>query len=1174
MTKVFWQFWRKREIDRSVNSADSAAVLPESNTALGKFPTGRRRGRKRRIWIALGMLLLGLFWLDGPGFRWIAPRVATHFPGAAGLHGGFGVEGRLSRGFALSKLRFAPDLGRVSLDIDRLTFAYPFSGWVRGQGMALTLDGVHVEYRLGAKREKLGPLDLKKWVGNLQRVRSGIIPVDLDFRNVTVSASDEGRPVLSLAPSRLFHRSGSEDFLMELGEVTDSENREWPAQRSTLSWRMDRLELPRLDPLPGVVLREAVLHLPLGGEPSVDADACLDDAVFRITSAPGLSTFRVDLRSGKLAIAEAAKRFGYEIAAANLRSFSLELAGVIPDPTAATGRLHLGFEDALWDEWRMPSLTLDTVLTADECSLTGRAELVDGAVSLNAVAPISRESAGLLLGRVKGDFGIDGLPQVLRELAKHTSRIDAAAKIPPSTVAGRFDISFDKNEPTAASVELVLKPQDGALATDIALKSRWQKDQPLSADLVLDGLSATATYQPKSASYQAEVEFNECKSRRLELWLAVAKLRPVGTVNLSGKWSGSGEPSAGKHRGNLSLAQATWSRPAAAPLKASGSVKYDWPAHVETQGLRLEMNGQTVLLDATVADHSLEIGDFLWSDGVQEIASGRARLPLPDDFLNWRTAQVADASPVRVEVHSRALSLGLLKPWFPALDPIDPRAKGRIDLRVSGTCSAPIVDAKLEVKDLRTTTQPSLPPADLKVTLVGRDGRLVIDAVATAPDFPAAAATFAMPFHPYDWAMNPQHLKNEFIGGRMDLPRLDLSRFAALLPAAEKISGTITGNLQLAGTVAKPTANGSIELSNAGLRLKNHSLPAVENVAAAVDLSLDRLVLKSLSGSVAGGSLKGGGSISVAGGKLGELDLRLRGDHLLLRRDDLLILRANADLRLQGPWAQAKLTGTVAAVDSIFYRDIELLPIGMPFTTPQAAALPKVDVPEIPARILGEPYRDWGVDLTLRTEMPILIRGNFAAGQIDGRVRIGGTWGNPQPDGVVTLKDFRAALPFSSLSVRKGTATFTPATGFDPIMELRGIAEPRPYQVTVYAYGRASAPQLVLTSNPPLPDNEIMTLLATGTTTAGLENSQAASSRALQLLVEEMRRGRFRFGKQLRPLFALLDRVDFTVAEADPYSNESFSTATLSLTDRWFLSAGMGATGDSRMLAIWRLTFR
>ena len=172
------------------------------------------------------------------------------------------------------------------------------------------------------------------------------------------------------------------------------------------------------------------------------------------------------------------------------------------------------------------------------------------------------------------------------------------------------------------------------------------------------------------------------------------------------------------------------------------------------------------------------------------------------------------------------------------------------------------------------------------------------------------------------------------------------------------------------------------------------------------------------------------------------------------------------------------------------------------------------------------------------------------------------------------ITDFRATLPFSTLDVRSGTVTFTPSTGFDPILEIRGTAEPRPYRITVYAYGRMSNPQLVLTSNPPLPENEIMTLLATGTTTSGLENPQAASSRAMQLLAEEIRRGRFRFGKHLRPLLGLLDRVDFSIAEADPYSNESFSTATLAITDRWFLSAGMGAEGDSRIMAIWRLSFR
>ncbi len=101
-----------------------------------------------------------------------------------------------------------------------------------------------------------------------------------------------------------------------------------------------------------------------------------------------------------------------------------------------------------------------------------------------------------------------------------------------------------------------------------------------------------------------------------------------------------------------------------------------------------------------------------------------------------------------------------------------------------------------------------------------------------------------------------------------------------------------------------------------------------------------------------------------------------------------------------------------------------------------------------------------------------------------------------------------------------------------------------------------------------------MTLLATGTTSAGLEDSQAASSRAMQLLIEELRRGRFLFGKQLRPVLGLLDNVDFSLAESDPYDSGTYNSATLKLSEKWYVSAGIGAEGDQRVLAIWRLRFK
>jgi autotransporter translocation and assembly factor TamB len=573
-------------------------------------------------------------------------------------------------------------------------------------------------------------------------------------------------------------------------------------------------------------------------------------------------------------------------------------------------------------------------------------------------------------------------------------------------------------------------------------------------------------------------------------------------------------------------------------------------------------------------NETLVLKRFSWSDGKEQIAEGTANLPVPEDFSKWREMLATDTRPVNVTIQSQVLSLGLIKEWVPAAEKLDPRSTGQLDLSLSGTYADPIVDALFKAKDLRSPEKPNLPPADLIVTVKAGDNNLVVTATATAPDFPAAEMRAAMPFRPSEWAENPALFQEEPLNVRLDLPRLDLSRFTSLVPEAQQITGSLTGNAVVTGKINKPEMKGEIDLTGGAFRFKNDRFPAVESINGAVELLLDKVTLKSLKATMAGGTIDAGGSLAITDGKPGNLDFRFRGAYLPLLRNDFLILRSNLDLTLKGPLATAALAGTVGFVDSVFFREIELLPIGVPFNSPSAAALPKIDVAKKTTSSLPEPFRNWGLNITVRTQDPILIRGNLASGEIKGSMKMEGTLGNPLPDGQFLVKDFRASLPFSTLTIPTGEINFTPAAGLDPILEIRGIAEPRPYRVTIYAYGRLSNPQLVLTSNPPLPDNEIMTLLATGTTTSGLEDPQVASSRAIQLLAEELRRGRFIFGKQLRPLLGLLDRVDFSVAESDPYSDASFSTATIAITDRWYVAAGLDSEGDSRAMVIWRLSFR
>jgi hypothetical protein len=1163
-------------IDPASTWGSIALVLPDTDSA----PTPKRR-RKFRRWIFIAVIIGGLLWLNGPGLRLLAPPLASYFLEKSGLRGSFTIRGSLSHGIRIADLQLEGDRELASLSIGEIKPHYRWRNLIIGQLDGLSVHHLHADIRLGLPPKastppaEKSPLDLQKITETLRTVQQKILPLALDLQDISLNATRAGKPVLTLASSSLSHLSGQSAFSLQLGIFTDATGRAWPAQQSTITWDSTALLIDRIDPLPGLTISALALQLPQHAPPSLAAQIQLDTAHFTLSSSPGLSAVEITLRQGELPLAPVAQRFGTTLPVnGTLSALAIKLDQLLPNPSSATGTAQILLKNLSYQADQIPELSLSAALTASDTTLSASGQVLNSDFRIEATAPVTRTASSFTLGDASGRFTLADVPAVLRALAPRVPAIDAAADIPAASFTTDFQLQLLANRLKSARAQLLLKPQDPALATPISLAATWAPDAPATGLLTLDGLKASATYDLAQSSYQASLDLEEFTSARLAPWLAIAKIIPPGTANLTGKWAGRGALKSATHQGSLTLSQAAWSRPEASPIDGSGSITYDWPTGVNASALQLRMADQSVSLDANLADDHLTLSQLLWTAGGEELLGGTARFPMPKNFSKWREMIAHDLRPIELSIRSQVLPLSRLSGWIPSLRQLDASATGQLDLQASGTYAAPVLDVKILAKDLHSATQPKLPPAAVQVLMTARDGHLKLDATATAADFSPATLTSTLPFRPAAWADQPELIKSETIAARIDLPQLDLSRFATLIPAAEKISGSLTGNVLITGQLGKPVVKGSLALSQANVKLKSPQIPAIQAINAAVEFGLDRIALKSLKATVAGGSITGEGALTLTGAVPTLLDVRLRADHLPLLRNDFLILRANADLRLQGPFQRATLSGTVGTVDGIFYRDIELLPIGTPFTGPSAAALPKIDAPSNQVTGLPEPFRSWLLNVQVRTEQPFLVRGNLANGQITGKLRIGGTLAAPAPDGAFTIKDFTAALPFTTLAVKTGTISFTPAAGFDPILEIRGLAEPRPYRITVYAYGRASNPQLVLTSNPPLPENEIMTLLATGTTTSGLEDPQAASSRAMQLLAEELRRGRFRYGKQLRPLLQSLDRIDFSIAEADPYSTDSYSTATLAITDRWFLSAGVSSTGDSRGMAIWRFSFR
>ena len=171
-------------------------------------PARTKRRRRRWPWILLGLfavLVIGLVWLNGPGLRYIAPRVAVHFLQQAGMRGDFKVGGSFTGGLSFSDLTLESEGTLEKVTVDRVIPEYELRGLFKGELKSLTVDGVHAELRLGvetAEKEK-PPLDLKKLVETIRSVRARVVPLKFDLKNISLVAKRDGKPEIQLDPSSM-----------------------------------------------------------------------------------------------------------------------------------------------------------------------------------------------------------------------------------------------------------------------------------------------------------------------------------------------------------------------------------------------------------------------------------------------------------------------------------------------------------------------------------------------------------------------------------------------------------------------------------------------------------------------------------------------------------------------------------------------------------------------------------------------------------------------------------------------------------------------------------------------------------------------------------------------------------------------------------------------------------
>jgi len=159
--------------------------------------------------------------------------------------------------------------------------------------------------------------------------------------------------------------------------------------------------------------------------------------------------------------------------------------------------------------------------------------------------------------------------------------------------------------------------------------------------------------------------------------------------------------------------------------------------------------------------------------------------------------------------------------------------------------------------------------------------------------------------------------------------------------------------------------------------------------------------------------------------------------------------------------------------------------------------------------------------------------------EVDGNVRLRGTWDRPVLLGHIHLLGGEMAFRGNNYQLTRGDVNFANPFRLDPVLNVEATSTIGAYQVTINFSGPVSRLALSYRSDPPLPDTDIIALLAIGSTgqESALRSSGTSSQNygATALLSEAISSG---LGGRIERLFGISHfRVDPFLAGTATESN-------------------------------------
>jgi translocation and assembly module TamB len=280
-------------------------------------------------------------------------------------------------------------------------------------------------------------------------------------------------------------------------------------------------------------------------------------------------------------------------------------------------------------------------------------------------------------------------------------------------------------------------------------------------------------------------------------------------------------------------------------------------------------------------------------------------------------------------------------------------------------------------------------------------------------------------------------------------------------------SGTTTFQVEAHGPLEHPGFQGRIDFNNGSLSLED--LPnGLSELHGTLEFNQNRLEVRTLTAMSGGGLLSVGGSLSYQHGIYSNLSVT--GKSIRIRYPQGVSSLADASLRLDGSQSSLLLSGNVTITRFSAGADLDVAGLAQ-----QANSVQTVISPDAPSNHIR-------LDVHIVSSPQLNFQNAFAklAGDVDLRVR--GTIASPSLLGRVNISEGSAMIAGTRYELQRGAISFTNPVRIEPTVDLTATAHVEDYDITLGLLGTPSRLAVTYRSDPPLPEADVVSLLALGHT--------------------------------------------------------------------------------------------